>query len=142
MAVVNVIIIHGIGALRKADSQYSMALQQNIRHYFDVDDPDALAFHEVDWSDIGDAIENELIEQKGVIPRNVWPRPWLPLRHGIGEVLDRISGASVEFRRFLLTGIGDTLIYFTERGESEIRSGCLNDSWFSKASWTNIGPMR
>src|SRR4051812_44074517 len=121
MAVVNVIIIHGIGALRKAGTQYSTALQNNIRSHFGVNDPDVLAFHEVDWSDIGDAIENDLIEEKGVIPHNVWPHPWLPLRHGVGEVLDRITGVSVELRRFLLTGIGDTLIYSTSRGEHEIQ---------------------
>ena len=121
MAVVNVIIIHGIGELRTAGTQYSAALQQNIRQHFGVAEPDALAFHEVDWSDIGDALENELIEQKAVIPRNVWPQPWLPLRHGLGEVIDKISGASVELRRFLLTGIGDTLIYRTARGEREIQ---------------------
>lgn len=121
MAVVNVIIIHGIGALRKAGTQYSTALQDNIRRHFGVDDPNALAFHEVDWSDIGDAIENELIEEKGVIPRNDLSQPWLPLRHGIGEVLDRLTGASVDLRRFLLTGIGDTMIYSTARGEHEIQ---------------------
>ena len=121
MAVVNVIVIHGIGALRKAGTQYSLPLQQNIRKHFGITDPEALRFHEVDWSDIGDALENELIDDKQVIPRNQWPRPWLPLRHGIGEVLDKLLGVSVEFRRFLLTGVGDTLIYRTPRGEREIQ---------------------
>lgn len=121
MAVVNVIVIHGIGTLRNAGASYSLPLQRNIRKYFGVDDPEALEFHEVDWSDIGDALENELIDEKQVIPRNVWPRPWLPVRHGIGETLDKLFGVSVELRRFLLTGIGDTLIYRTPRGQREIQ---------------------
>ena len=121
MAVVNVIVIHGIGELRKAGTQYSLPLQHNIRKHFGVDDPEALAFHEVDWSDIGDALETELIAQKQVIPHNIVPRPWLPLRHGVGEALDKFLSVSAEFRRFLLTGIGDTLIYRTPRGEREIQ---------------------
>lgn len=121
MAVVNVIIIHGIGALRKGGTQYSSALQQNIRKHFAIDNPEALRFHEVDWSDIGDVLETELLNVKQVIPRNSWPRPWFPLRHGIGEALDKLFGVSVEFRRFLIDGVGDTLIYRTPRGEREIQ---------------------
>ena len=121
MAVVNVIVIHGIGALRAEGKSYSAPLQQNIRKHFGVADPDALAFHEVNWSDIGDALEAELIVAKKVIPPNPSPRPWLPLRHGVGELLDRWLGVSHEFRTFLLTGIGDTLIYRTPRGEREIQ---------------------
>ena len=121
MAIVNVIIIHGIGALRKAGTQYSSTLQRNIRKHFDLDDPDAIEFHEVDWSDIGDALEAELLNVKQVVPQNQWPRPWFPLRHGIGEVLDKLFGVSVEFRRFLIDGVGDTLIYRTPRGEREIQ---------------------
>ena len=52
----------------------------------------------------------------------MWPAPWTPLRHGVGEMLDKAFGASVEFRRFLLTGVGDVLIYRTPRGEDEIQS--------------------
>ena len=121
MAVVNVIVIHGIGSLRKIGTHYSLQLQQNIRKHFGESDPDALEFHEVDWSDIGDALEQELIVDKQVIPQNVLPHPWLPLRHGVGELLDKIFGASVEFRSFLLNGIGDALIYRTGRGEREIQ---------------------
>ncbi|CAA9221051.1 MAG: hypothetical protein AVDCRST_MAG93-449, partial [uncultured Chloroflexia bacterium] len=33
MAVVNVIVIHGIGALREQGSSYSSLLQQNIRKH-------------------------------------------------------------------------------------------------------------
>src|SRR5688572_12221750 len=121
MAVVNVVVIHGIGELRKQGSRYSLPLQQNIRKHFGVDDPDALAFYEVDWSDIGDELEADLIDNKQVIPRNLWPRPWAPLRHGLGEALDKVFGTSVEFRRFLLQGVGDVLIYLTQRGEREIQ---------------------
>jgi hypothetical protein len=125
MAVVNVIVIHGIGALREQGSSYSSLLQQNIRKHFAIDEPDALAFWEVDWSDIGDALERQLIEEKQVIPQNTWPAPWTPLRHGMGEMLDKAFGASIEFRRFLLTGVGDVLIYRTPRGEDEIQSRLL-----------------
>jgi pimeloyl-ACP methyl ester carboxylesterase len=121
MAVVNVIVIHGIGELRGRGSSYSWQLQENIRKHFGVDDPDALDFWEVDWSEIGDALEQQLIEEKQVIPHNIMPAPWLPLRHGLGELLDKAFGASVEFRRFLLTGVGDVLIYRTPRGEDEIQ---------------------
>lgn len=125
MAVVNVVVIHGIGALRERGSSYSWELQQNIRKHFGVDDPDALTFWEVDWSDIGDALERQLIEEKQVIPQNIVPAPWTPLRHGLGEMLDKAFGASVEFRRFLLTGVGDVLIYRTPRGEQEIQTRLL-----------------
>jgi hypothetical protein len=121
MAVVNVVVIHGIGDLRQQGSQYSLPLQQNIRKHFGVADPEALAFYEVDWSDIGDELEADLIDNKQVIPRNLWPRPWAPLRHGLGEALDKVFGTSVEFRRFLLNGVGDVLIYLTQRGEREIQ---------------------
>ncbi len=121
MAVVNVIVIHGIGDLRKVGPQYSVELQRNIRKHFGASDPDALEFHEVDWSDIGYDLAQELIVEKQVIPHNEIPRSWLPLRHGVGELLDKLFGASVEFRRFLLTGVGDALIYRTGRGEREIQ---------------------
>ena len=121
MAVVNVVVIHGIGALREAGAQYSSTLQHNIRKHFDVDDPEALRFHEVDWSDIGDAAQSELVVQKQVVPQNVVPHPLLPLRHGLGEAFDKMLGASAQFRRFLVTGVGDVMIYLTARGEREIQ---------------------
>ncbi len=121
MAVVNVVVIHGIGALRTAGPSYSLSLQTNIRKHFGIDDPDALQFYEVDWSDIGDAAESELVHEKQVIPHNVLPHPLVPFRHGVGEALDKLFGASVEMRRFLLTGLGDVLIYLTTRGEREIQ---------------------
>jgi pimeloyl-ACP methyl ester carboxylesterase len=51
----------------------------------------------------------------------VLPHPLVPFRHGVGEALDKLFGASVEMRRFLLTGLGDVLIYLTTRGEREIQ---------------------
>jgi pimeloyl-ACP methyl ester carboxylesterase len=142
MAVVNVIVIHGIGALRRAGTQYSLPLQRNIRKHFGIDDPDALAFHEVDWSDIGDLLENELLDQKHVIPRNIWPRPWRPLRHAVGEVLDKWLGVSREFRRFLVTGVGDTLIYRTPRGEREIQYRLIRTIRAIRAELGATDPLR
>ena len=142
MAVVNVVVIHGIGALRETGSQYSSALQHNIRKHFGVADPEALEFHEVDWSDIGDAAENELISEKQVIPRNAIPRPLLPLRHGLGEVADKLLDASGQFRRFLLTGVGDVMIYLTARGEREIQYRLIKTILDIRAALNATDPRR
>ena len=128
MAVVNVIVIHGIGDLRKADQPYSQPLQDNIRKHFGVDAPDALAFHEVNWSDIGDEEENELIRRKKVLPDATLPGAgslW-PLNHALGEVLDSMLNASEQARRFMLTGVGDALIYLTSKGGTAIRQRLID----------------
>lgn len=128
MAVVNVIVIHGIGDLRKAGQPYSQPLQDNIRKHFSVNDPDALAFHEVNWSDIGDEEENDLIRNKRVLPDATLPGAgsiW-PLNHALGEVLDSVLNASEQARRFMLTGVGDALIYLTSKGGTAIRQRLID----------------
>ncbi len=128
MAVVNVVVIHGIGDLRTTTRSYSQPLQEKIRRHFGVSDPEALAFHEVNWSDIGDAEENDLIRNKYVLPdatlpgaRSIWPP-----NHALGEVLDSMFNASEQARRFLLTGVGDVLIYLTAKGGNAIRQRLLD----------------
>ncbi len=128
MAVVNVIIIHGIGDLRKAGESYSQPLQDNIRKHFGIADPDALAFHEVNWSDIGDAEENDLILNKHVLPDATLPGAgsiWPP-NHALGEVLDSVLNVSEQARRFILTGVGDALIYLTAKGGAAIRQRMID----------------
>jgi len=128
MAVVNVIVIHGIGDLRKEGMSYSQPLQTRIRKHFGIADPHALAFHEVNWSDIGDAEENDLIINKKVLPDATLPGAgslWPP-NHALGEVLDSVLGASAQARRFILTGIGDVLIYLTAKGGEQIRQRLID----------------
>lgn len=126
MAVVNVIVIHGIGAMRGPDAVYSLPLQRNIRRYFGIDDPEALRFYEVNWSDIGDPEQNRLIRDLGVIPPARWPSPTSSLRHALGDVGDKLLHVSSDLRRFLFTSVGDTLIYQTERGRREIQGRLLS----------------
>jgi hypothetical protein len=128
MAVVNVVVIHGIGDLRKKGESYSQPLQENIRKHFGVADPDALAFHEVNWSDIGDEAENDLILNKHVLPDASLPGAgsiWPP-NHALGEVLDSALNVSEQARRFMLTGVGDVLIYLTEKGGNAIRQRMID----------------
>jgi hypothetical protein len=129
MAIVNVIVIHGIGDLRQKDASYSVPLQRNIRAVLGIADPDALAFHEVNWSDIGAREQLELINTKHVMPAATLPGlPVLLQSPGaaIGEVVDSIFDVSEHARRFLLTGVGDALIYFTEVGGRRIRQRLLD----------------
>lgn len=128
MAVVNVVVIHGIGDLRKKDESYSYPLQENIRKHFGVADADALKFHEVNWSDIGDEAENDLILNKHVLPDALLPGAgsiWPP-NHALGEVLDSALNVSEQARRFMLTGVGDVLIYLTEKGGNAIRQRMID----------------
>lgn len=128
MAVVNVIVIHGIGDLRKQGDSFSAPLQANIRKHFGVADPDALAFHEVNWSDIGDAEENDLIINKRVLPDATVPGAgaiWPP-NHAVGEVIDSVFNISEQVRRFILVGIGDVLIYLTTKGGEQIRQRLID----------------
>ena len=128
MAVVNVVVIHGIGNLRKSKESYSQPLQDNIRKHFGVTEPDALAFHEVNWSDIGDEEENDLIVNKKVLPDATLPGAgsiWPP-NHALGEVLDSGLNVSEQARRFMLTGVGDVLIYLTSKGGQLIRQRLID----------------
>ncbi len=128
MAVVNVVVIHGIGDLRTTGQSYSQPLQDKIRQYLGMADPDALAFHEVNWSDIGDAEENDLIRNKYVLPDAIFPGAgsiWPP-NHALGEVLDSVLNASEQARRFLLTGVGDVLIYLSTKGGNAIRQRMID----------------
>lgn len=128
MAIVNVIIIHGIGDLRKKGQSYSQPLQDNIRKYFGVNDPEALAFHEVNWSDIGDAEENDLILNKHVLPDATLPGAgsiWPP-NQAAGEVLDSIFNVSEQVRRFLMMGVGDVMVYLTQKGGEQIRQRVID----------------
>jgi hypothetical protein len=123
MAIVDVIMIHGIGDLRKKGQSYSAPLQASIRKHFGSDDRDVLAFHEVDWSDIGAKKAEQLIRKKGALPDATLPTAgarW-PIQDAIGEVLDATLNVSEQVRRFLLTGVGDVLIYFTDVGGAQIR---------------------
>jgi len=128
MAVVNVIVIHGIGNLRVASASYSQPLQERIRRYFGSSDPSALAFHEVNWSDIGDAEEMDLIDNKHVLPDASLPGAgslW-PLNHALGEVFDSVTNISEQARRFLLLSVGDVLIYLTKPGGEQIRQRLID----------------
>jgi hypothetical protein len=129
MAIVNVIVIHGIGDLRTDGQSYSAPLQHNIRHALGVRDPDALAFHEVDWSDIGNHDQLDLINNKLVLPpatlpglRTIVESP----REAVGEAIDSAFNASAHARRFLLTGVGDVLVYLTEAGGKQIRQRLID----------------
>jgi hypothetical protein len=128
MAIVNVIVIHGVGELRKKGMTYSEPLQQKIRRHFGPAPADALAFHEVNWSDIGDAEENDLILNKRVLPDATLPGAgalWPP-NHFVGEALDGLLNASEQARRFVLLGIGDVLIYLTKKGGEAIRQRLID----------------
>lgn len=128
MAVVNVIVIHGIGNLRVANAAFSQPLQQRIRNHFGNFDPAAIEFHEVNWSDIGDAEETDLIENKHVLPDASLPgaASYWPLNHAIGEVLDSVTNISEQARRFLLLSVGDVLIYLTKPGGEQIRQRLID----------------
>ena len=128
MSVVNVIVIHGIGNLRAASATYSQPLQERIRKYFGSADPDAIAFHEVNWSDIGGAEEMDLINNKHVLPDASLPGAgslWPP-NHAIGEVLDSFTNISEQARRYLLLSVGDALIYLTKPGGEQIRQRLID----------------
>lgn len=128
MAVVNVIAIHGMGKLRRERTQYSLPLQRNIRKHFGVSDPNALKFWEVNWSDIGEAEERDLIENKNVLPDASVPGAgalWPP-HYVAGELVDSVLGVSEQVRRFLFTHIGDVFVYLTDEGGSEISQRLLD----------------
>ncbi len=129
MAIVNVIVIHGIGDLRPDGESYSAPLQHNIRRAFGVRAPDALAFHEVDWSDIGNRNQLDLINNKHVLPAATLPDLRTAVespREAVGEAIDSAFNLSAQARRFLLTGVGDVLVYLTEAGGKQIRQRLLD----------------
>jgi len=137
MAIVNVIIIHGIGDLRANGEGYSAPLQHNIRQAFGVHDPDALAFHEVDWSDIGNEDQLDLINNKHVLPpatlpdlRTIIESP----KEAVGETIDSVFNLSAQARRFLLTGVGDVLVYLTDAGGEQIRQRLLDTIFTVRAN--------
>lgn len=128
MAVVNVIVIHGIGNIRGENVAYSQPLQDRIRKHFGIADPHAIAFHEVNWSDIGAAEEMDLINNKHVLPDASLPGAgslWPP-NHALGEVLDSVTNISEQARRFLLLSVGDVLIYLTKAGGELIRKRLMD----------------
>lgn len=127
MTVIDVIVIHGIGELRKRGQSYSAPLQAKIRKHFGSD-ADALAFHEVNWSDIGDAEENDLILNHRVLPDASVPGAdalWPP-QYVAGEVLDSLFNVSEQVRRFLLIGVGDVMVYLTPKGGDLIRQRLID----------------
>lgn len=145
MAIVNVIVIHGIGNPRTDATPYSRALQQHIRETWRTSDPDALAFHEVDWSDIGQQDELALINEKHVLPAATFPDGRTLLASppdAVGEVLDSVFNVSERARRFLLTGIGDVLVYLTDTGGKRIRQRLLDVIFEVRASVLRQYPDR
>jgi len=145
MAIVNVVVIHGIGDLRENGSSYSAPLQRNIRCAFGTDDPNVLQFHEVNWSDIGSQDQLDLINRKHVLPAATLPdlRTMLesPL-DAVGEVADSLFNASEQARRFLLTGVGDVLVYLTDAGGKQIRQRLIDTILEVRASLIHQHPHR
>jgi hypothetical protein len=145
MAIVNVVVIHGIGDLRENGSSYSAPLQRNIRRAFGTDDPNALQFHEVNWSDIGSQDQLDLINRKHVLPAATLPdlRTMLgsPL-DAAGEVADSVFNVSEQARRFLLTGVGDVLVYLTDAGGKQIRQRLIDTILEVRASLIHQYPHR
>ncbi len=145
MAIVNVVVIHGIGDLRKNGSSYSAPLQRNILRAFGTDDPNAIEFHEVNWSDIGNQDQLDLINHKHVLPAAALPDLRTTLespRDAAGEVADSVFNASEQARRFLLTGVGDVLVYLTDAGGKQIRQRLIDAIMDVRASLMHQYPHR
>lgn len=145
MAIVNVIVIHGIGDLRENGSSYSAPLQRNIRRAFGTDDPNVIQFHEVNWSDIGNQDQLDLINRKHVLPAATMPDLRTTLESpfdAAGEVADSVFNVSEQARRFLLTGVGDVLVYLTDAGGKQIRQRMIDVILDVRASLLRQYPQR
>lgn len=113
-----VIIIHGMGELHTAG--YSQVLQDNLAKYLG-DAANQVRFYEVNWSDIGRQEEQDLIDNKGVLPSNWFSFNPLNLLGIAVDGVDKLSGLSNDLRRFLITSIGDVFTYLTLIGKREIQ---------------------
>jgi hypothetical protein len=114
----HVIVIHGMGEHRHS-AGYSKPLQERIAKAMG---PTAaqIHYHEVTWSDIGYAEEEELLE------KNILPEEWSSFNFGhlgdsILEKVDQWRGISNQFRRFLIRSIGDVFTYLTLPGKRDIQ---------------------
>jgi hypothetical protein len=84
------------------------------------DDAARLAFHEVDWSDIGQREEDWLLDQQ-ILPDQRHP---FDLAHPLDSLLeqaDELTRLSTRFRRFLIGSVGDVFTYLTQAGKQAIQ---------------------
>lgn len=158
MAIVNVIVIHGMGLRMDDSTRYSQTLEANIRTHFgkldqqtnpqpvNPNDQTILKFWPVNYSDIGDDEQTHLIKAHHILPdpRKTSIGGMWSVRHWLGEQIDRWYGvihtqlanllqaaqktqlykpyaASNELRTFLVTHIGDVLVYQTAAGGAAMR---------------------
>lgn len=114
----HVIVIHGMGEGDRSEG-YSLPLQKLIAKHMGAA-ADSLCYHEVNWADIGQAEETQLLGQ------NILPSKWHPfdifqLGDSLMEGVDRMRGMSTEFRKFLINSIGDVFTYLTLPGKQAIQ---------------------
>jgi len=109
-----------MGDRRDDNSGYSLPLQQRIQRALGTEAA-RLRFYEVNWSDIGQDEEDQLLDEQ-IIP-NQWHAFDL-FRPGdsLLEAADRVLGLSNQFRRFLISSVGDVFTYLTTPGKQIIQA--------------------
>jgi hypothetical protein len=112
-----VVIIHGMGESHTPG--YSQVLQDHLAKQLDAA-AGQLRYYEVNWSDIGRAEERDLLD-KGILPQSWFSFNPFNLLGMAAESMDKVSGLSNDFRRFMVTSIGDVFTYLTLVGKREIQ---------------------
>ncbi len=132
----HVVIIHGMGEGARSTG-YSLPLQKLIAKHMG-DAAASLRYHEVNWSDIGQAEEDQLLAQN-ILPNQWHPFEVLQLGDSLLEVVDRVWGLSTQFRRFLINSIGDVFTYLTLSGKQAIQARVKEKIFEARAAQIEAG---